>query len=57
MLFAKFLRGQCRYVGIFEGGGILACEPVVGVLGVYYLLKNIITGNLKGGKTAVKGGS
>ena len=27
-----------------------------GVLGVYYILENIITANLKGGKTAVKGG-
>ena len=27
-----------------------------GVLGVYYLLENIITVNLKGGKTAVKWG-
>ena len=53
MLFAKFWRGQCRVFSkdILNGGNIVY---LVGVLsfGKY----TIITANLKGGKTAVKGG-
>ena len=53
--FCKYWRGQCR-VGIFlKGGNIGVLAGGRGVLGVYYILENIITANLKGGKTAVKG--
>ena len=58
MLFAKFWRGQCRVFSrdILKGGNIDVRAGGRGVLGVYYHLENIITANLKGGKTAVKGG-
>ena len=45
MLFAKFWRGQSAgyFLGIFQGGGnIGVLAGGRGVLGVYYLLENII---------------
>ena len=59
MLFAKFWRGKSLAGYIFsrdnlKGGNIGVRASGREVLGVYYLLENIITANLKGG--AVKGG-
>ena len=40
---------------IFEGGNIGMLAGGRGVLGVYYILKNIITANLKGGRQQSRG--
>ena len=52
--FCKVWKGQCRVFSrdILKGGNIGVRAGGRGVLGAYYLLENIITANLKGGKTA-----
>ena len=61
MLFEKVWRGQCRGFSrdILKWGNIGVQAGGRGVLGVYYLVENIIHYyycQSEGGKTAVKGG-
>ena len=60
MLFAGFWRGQCRVFSrdLLKGGNIGVLAGGRGVLGVYYLLENIIhyfTTNPKGGEDSSQG--
>ena len=52
-MYTMYIRTRVFSRDILKGGNIGALAGSRGVLGVYYLLENIITANLKGEKTAV----